>query len=78
MRTHRYRPLLRPAGHCSLPIGVQWAYVEAPALGGLIDWFGLPQSRHPFGVIRTNRELTIEECKRFDLAPLTCEPTTGI
>src|SRR5215472_11389515 len=34
-----------------------------PGAGGLIDWFGLPQSSYTFGVIRTDhhhRELTIE------------------
>ena len=77
MRCHFYRPLLRPASPYSLPAGVQWVYAQAPAVGGLIDWFGLPPSRHPFGVLCTDRKLTIEECKRFDLAPLVCGDSTG-
>jgi hypothetical protein len=67
MSTHRYRPLRRPSS-CTFA-DVHWDYVEAPVMGGLVDWFGLPQSRHAFGVIRTDRELTAEECKRFDLEP---------
>jgi hypothetical protein len=70
MSTHRYRPLLRPASCGTLPAGVHWQYVEAPAIGGLINWFALPQSRYPFGVICTDRELTADECKRYDLEPL--------
>lgn len=77
MRTHLYRPLLRPTTSYTLPAGVHWDYVQAPAIGGLIDWFGLPQSHHPFGVIRTERELTTDECKRFDLAPLIHDTVAG-
>jgi hypothetical protein len=77
LRTHLYRPLLQPASSYTLPAGVDWDYVQAPAIGGLINWFGLLQSRHPFGVIRTDRELTTEECKCFDLAPLVCDTMAG-
>ena len=77
MRTHLYRPLLQPASSYTLPAGVDWDYVQAPVIGGLINWFGLPQSRHPFGVIRTDRELTTEECKCFDRAPLVCDTVAG-
>ena len=59
---------------CTLPAGVHWQYVEAPAIGGLINWFALPQSRYPFGVICTDRELTVEECKRYGLAPRSAKP----
>jgi hypothetical protein len=49
MNAYRYRPLLRPASCGTLPAGVHWQYVEAPAIGGLINWFALPQSRSPSG-----------------------------
>jgi len=69
--------MLRQASCYSEPTGVAWAYVQAPALGPLIDWFGLPQSSYPFGVIRIHRELTIEECKRFDLELWIGDTSTG-
>lgn len=61
-----YRPLLRPAGYSTLPGGVNWEYVEAP------DYLPIapaPRSRHPHGIIKTERALTADECRAFDLAP---------
>ena len=68
VHTYLYRPLVQLASSRTLPAGLVWNYAEAPAMGGLINWFDLPQSRYPFGIIRTDRELTREECSRFGLA----------
>jgi hypothetical protein len=64
----RYRPRLRPASRYTLPDGVVWRYVEAPAMVGIVTRSDLPVSEHRYGVIEVNRELTGEECWRFDLA----------
>lgn len=63
----RYIPLLRPASFCTLPDGLRWEYVEAPANIARPD---LPTSRHPHGVIETDRALTEAEIKHFDLRPI--------
>jgi Defence against restriction A C-terminal len=63
----RYIPLLRPAGHATLPEGLQWSYVEAPAY--ITARPDLPRSRHPHGLIETARPLTAEEIEKFDLRP---------
>ena len=65
--TTLYRPLLRPASFASLPAGLRWEYVEAPAMYGLCNRSELPRSAHRFGIISTDRALTPEEADRFDL-----------
>lgn len=70
MIEHLYQPLLRPASFATLPSGVKWHYVEAPTMHGLYAGFDLPQSRHRFGVIATDRALTSQEADHFDLLPM--------
>ncbi len=65
-----YRPLLRPASRFTLPAGIAWDYVEAPAMEGLANRPNLPRSSYRYGVIRTDRPLTADERERFDLTPL--------
>jgi hypothetical protein len=67
----RYRPKYRPAGYATLPSGIYWHYVEAPADGSRPGLMGVPTSRHCYGVIATNRALSAEECSTFDLEPVT-------
>ena len=67
MTQHRYVPLLRPASFATLPRGVSWGYVEAPAMAGLTRQTDLPASRHRYGVIATDRPLTADELERYDL-----------
>lgn len=62
-----YKPLLRPAGSATLPEGVAWFYVEAPAMPGLANRPDLPASQHRYGAIAFERALTDDERKRFDL-----------
>lgn len=61
-----YRPLLRPVGYATIPDGVEWEYVEAPP--NLTTRPDLPASRHPYGVIKTDRKLTADEKSRFGMA----------
>jgi hypothetical protein len=63
----RYRPRLRPAYGGGVPSGVRWDYVEAPDEHIAVRRPDLPVSRHRYGVICTERELTAEECTHFDL-----------
>jgi hypothetical protein len=64
---HYYRPLLRPAGFATMPPGLKWDYVEVPReIAHLRP--NLPVSRHRYGVIACERELTEEECQRYELA----------
>jgi hypothetical protein len=67
MEKFLYRPKLRPASFATLPPGLKWNYAEAPAMYGLANRPDLPQSRFPYGVIETERQLTPEECYTFDL-----------
>ena len=70
---HHYRPLLRPAGFATMPPGLKWDYVEVPReIAHLRPT--LPVSRHRYGVIVCERELTEEECQRYELAR---EPDVG-
>jgi hypothetical protein len=62
-----YRPLLRPASFCTLPEGMTWDYIEAPAMEGLANRPDLPRSRHRFGIIASPRQLTQSELRHFDL-----------
>jgi hypothetical protein len=61
---HLYKPIYRPAAFSGLPKG--WDYVEAPADLALRRP-DLPVSRHTFGVIAYERQLTAEEVKRHEL-----------
>ena len=64
-----YAPMLRPAGTCALPPGVDWEYTEVP--GFLAHKrTDLPRSRRAYGVIRTSRALTLAELNHFDLMPV--------
>ena len=63
---HRYIPLLRPASSFSLPRGVQWDFVEAPAdiAHRRPD---IPRSSHRYGIISIDRQLTPAEVDHFGL-----------
>lgn len=62
---YHYRPLLRPASNSTLPDGVQWEYVEVPSY--ITARPDLPTSQYRHGVISTDRLLTLDEVRRFDL-----------
>lgn len=65
----RYRTTLRPASFGGVPSGIGWRYVEAPAdllLPGAMP-ASMPRSRHRYGVIETDRELTPAELEHFDI-----------
>ena len=65
----RYAMLLRPASSSTLPRGLGWDFVEAPA--EIAARRGLPVAQeYPFGVIETDRALTDEEVEHFLEAPL--------
>ena len=61
-----YRPLLRPAGFCTLPEGLSWNYIEIPSEYPA-DRRDLPISRHRLGIIATRRQLTAKGRYTFDL-----------
>jgi hypothetical protein len=67
--TRRYRPLYRPPGYATLPAGLKWEIVEIPRDDHA--WQDqrpeLPMSRHPFGVIATERSLSPQEMRTFEL-----------
>jgi hypothetical protein len=78
---YRYVMLLRPASSCTLPAGLKWDYAEVPREAA--HWLAprrpeLPISKHPHGVISTERALTREECERFDLQPVIQETTMQV
>lgn len=64
--TYRYRTTLRPAAFGGLPMGVNYKYVEAP-FDGLFGFPSLPVSSYRYGVVETDRELTPEELRHFDI-----------
>lgn len=70
----RYRPTLRPAMGGGIPRGVGWDYVETPSDGSVDKRPDLPRSRHRYGVLRTDRQLTECECKHFDLVEVIVVP----
>ena len=75
---HYYRPLLRPAGFATMPPGLKWDYVEVPReIAHLRP--SLPVSAHRHGIIACERELTEDECQRYDLArePIASRPALG-
>lgn len=63
----RYRMKYRPAGFATLPRGLGWNYVEAPAMYGLANRPDLPTSRHSFGVFETDRPLTEQERADYEI-----------
>ena len=64
--TNRYRPMIRPASMVTLPSGIRWAFVEAPHdIAHLRQ--DLPVSENRYGVIETDRPLTMEEREQFAL-----------
>lgn len=63
---NHYRPLYRPMFGVRLPC--KWDYVEAPRLEPHIAVRrNLPLSVHPYGIIETERPLTDEERRTFEL-----------
>jgi len=63
---HLYRPLYRPAAFSGIPKG--WQYAEAPPdLPKVAITFGIPMSRHMFGIIAYDRKLTADEVKQHEL-----------
>jgi len=72
---YRYRTTLRPAAFGGLPAGVGYRYVELPpepwAYAGQAG--NLPISRHRYGVIETDRELTPQDLDHFDIVPVPDE-----
>jgi len=64
---HLYQPMLRPASFATLPTGLTWEYKEAPTY---LPKAPAPPSRHKHGVIKTDRQLTTNECERFALRPI--------
>lgn len=68
--THKYQPLLRPAGFATLP-NVGWDFVERPDPRIQdVNRPELPRSAHRYGVIATDRPLTTLECELYDLKPI--------
>ena len=72
----RYRTTLRAAMFGGMPTDIIWHYVEWPSdYWGPIDTpagknpGGIPRSRHRYGVVETNRELTPAELEHFDIIP---------
>ncbi len=65
----RYRTTLRPAGGGGLPPGVRWQYVELPTdfAGPALRNPPVPFSRHLYGVVETDRELTPAELEHFSI-----------
>lgn len=63
---HRYRMLYRPAGYATLPDKLIWRYAELPRthIGVALN---IPVSRHLYGVIETERELTPEELRTYQI-----------
>lgn len=67
---HRYAMQYRPPGSSTLPDGLKWDYAELPK-----DFAGnrpdLQTSKdHRFGVIKTDRPLTADEMRAFEIKPL--------
>lgn len=65
----RYRTTLRPAPFGGVPQGVGWHFVELPP-DYILNHGDTPRSRHLYGVIETDRELTPQELKHFDIVPV--------
>lgn len=64
--TNRYCPMIRPASMVTLPVGIKWEFVEAPHdIAHLRS--DLPMSANRYGVIATDRPLTMDEREHFSL-----------
>lgn len=61
-----YQPLLRPASRYTLPTDIGWDYVELPRDSNF-NRPDLPRSSKLHGIIKTDRQLTSDECEHFDL-----------
>lgn len=69
----RYTMRYRPAGFATLPHGLRWEYVEAPARWDCgVRRPDLPMSKHPFGVFTADRELTQDELRSYEIDILPC------
>lgn len=66
---NRYRTTLRPAPFGGMPSGVRWQYVEVPP--DHPHESDPPRSRHRYGVVETDRALTPEEMRHFDIVELS-------
>lgn len=66
----RYRMLYRPAGFATLPSGLKWNFAEVPSYYAA-NRPDLPVSRFTHGVIETERDLTEEECRTFEIEKIT-------
>ena len=64
----RYRTTLRPAPFGGVPVGVTWRFVELPR-DYTLNHGDLPRSQHRYGVFETDRALTPEELRHFDIEP---------
>jgi hypothetical protein len=63
-----YKMRYRPAGFATLPSRLGWSYVEAPARADVgVRRPDLPVSRYPFGTFTTERDLTAEELRDFEI-----------
>ena len=68
MTDYLYRPIIRPASFCTMPKGITWRYVEAPARDPRIaSRLGIPVSTHTHGVIAIDRKLSQDEADTFSL-----------
>lgn len=62
----KYAPMYRPPGFASLPKG--WTLLERPRLNcGFDRRTDLPLSRHMFGVVSYDRQLTDAEVTNYQL-----------
>lgn len=58
----------RPVDFATIPKGLEWSYVTAPAIGLRGEGFFLPfESNYPHGVFRTERLLTLDELYNFEV-----------
>lgn len=62
----------RPVSFCTIPRGLAWDFVAAPA-GGLRGRPELPvaPSRYPHGVFKTERPLTAQEMYDYEITAAT-------
>jgi hypothetical protein len=54
-------------GFDDLPRGILWTYDESPMIRFLGNRTGLPRWLFGYGVIETDRALTTDEMRRFDI-----------
>lgn len=60
-----YRMLYRPPGFATLPSRLGWEFVEVPR--DHANPFSLPVSKYPFGIIKTERPLTADELRSYEI-----------